>query len=339
MKVVIPVAGLGSRLKPHTFTTPKPLMQVAGKAIIDYVLEDVSTLNPSEVVLVVGYHKEKVVDYVLKKYNNLNFKFVEQSVMDGDGGAVRVGLDKIINDGLDDEDLYIIFGADTLIDFNLKKELKKAKGLDAVIFGMKVENPSHYGIMNLDENGGVSSVEEKPENPSSNLAIIGAYYFKSAVRVKNLLDDFYRRGEKIKDEYKLIQVIDNYISNKNLNIGSLEVSSWFDCGRREVLLEANKYFLTKNSSLEKVIKKGDSIIISPCYIAKTAKLDKCIVGPYVSVGDGAELSDLVIKNSIIGSNSRVESFVLENSLIGRDAYLSGNANSLNLGDKSEINLK
>jgi len=339
MKVVIPVAGLGSRLKPHTFTTPKPLMQVAGKAIIDYVLEDVSTLNPSEVVLVVGYHKEKVVDYVLKKYSNLNFKFVEQSVMDGDGGAIRVGLDAIIGDSSLDEDLYVIFGADTLIDFNLKKELRKAKDLDAVIFGMRVDDPSHYGIINLDKKGRVISVEEKPENPKSNLAIIGAYYFKSAVRVKNLLDDFYRRNERVKDEFKLIQVLDNYISNKNLNVGTLEVSSWFDCGRREVLLEANKYFLTKNSTLDKITKKGDSIIIPPCYIAKSAKLEKCIVGPYVSVGDNAKLSNLVVKNSIVGSNSHVETFVLENSLIGRDAYLSGNANSLNLGDKSEINLK
>ncbi len=335
MKVIIPVAGLGSRLKPHTFTTPKPLMKVAGKPIIDYVLTDIKKLKPDEIIIVVGYYKEKIKQYVDKNFSQLNCKYVEQEIMDGDGGAIRLALKKLKSD----DELYIIFGADTLIDFDLKKELKKTEQFDAMIFGKRVKNPSNYGIMNLSKSGEVIGVEEKPKSPKSNLAIIGAYYFKSAKKVKELLDDFYRKDIKVKNEFKLVQVVESYIKDNSLNIGTIEVKDWFDCGRIEVLLEANRYFLEKNSKNKEKIRNGNSIIIPPCYIPKSAKIDRCIIGPYVSIGKNTELHNIIVKNSILGDDSKVENFVLEDSLVGKEASLYGDGTALNLGDKSEIRLK
>jgi len=335
MKIIIPVAGLGSRLKPHTFSTPKPLMIVAGKPILEYVLDEVSNLKPDEVILVVGYHKEKVQEYVENKFPELNVKFVEQKVMDGDGGAIRLALQNTF----EDDSLYIIFGADTLVDFNLKKELQKNKNSDLLIFGMEVENPEHYGVMNIDENLNVYEVEEKPMNPKSNLAIIGAYYFKSALKVKESLNHFYEKEIKVKDEYKLVQVIGKYIRDKNLTVVASKVVKWFDCGRPEVLLEANKYFLEKKKTLTGINKKGNSIIISPSYVSISAKLDRCIIGPNVSIGDNVELKNVIVENSVIGKNSIITGFVLKNSLIGREVFLLGSPTKYNIGDKSEIKFK
>jgi len=137
-------------------------------------------LNPSEIIFVVGHMKQSIIEFIEKKFPEINCSFVEQKTMDGDGGAIRVGLDLIHTD----EDLYVVFGADTLIDFNINLGIRKHKGADAVIFAMEVENPQNYGVLNVDEKHEIYEVEEKPKVPKSNLAIIGAYYFKSALSVK-----------------------------------------------------------------------------------------------------------------------------------------------------------
>lgn len=336
MKVIIPVAGLGSRLKPHTFTTPKPLMEVAGKPILEYVLEKIIKLNPEEIILIIGYHKDKIKDYLSKNYPKLNIKLVEQKVMDGDGGAIREGLKSIKKD----DELYIIFGADTLIDFNLKKELNKLKPkYDAIIFSKKVKNPSNYGILNLDSQNEIISVQEKPENPKSDLAIIGAYYFKSLIKVKNYLNEFYENNIKVKNEFKIVQVIGKYIKNEDLKITTAIVDEWFDCGRPEVLLDANKYFLEKNSKNRTMIKKQNFIIIPPVYISKSAKIENCIIGPFASIGDNCNLKNTIVKYSIINSNSNIKKKILNSSIVGKEVILEGKSERLNIGDRSEIILE
>ncbi len=334
MKAVIPLAGLGSRLKPHTFTTPKPLMEVAGKAIIDYVIADVLTLEPTEMIFIVGYKKQTIMDYILAKYPNIKCKFVEQKVRDGDGSAVRLGLASIE----EDEDVYVVFGADTLIDFNLKKSLDAVKTADAVVFGKEVENPSHYGIMNVRSTGEIYEVEEKPVIPKSNLAIIGAYYFKSALLVKSILDDFFNKKITIKGEYKIVQVLDRYIEMKDTSIQACKVSEYFDCGRPEVLITANRYFLEKYSN-GGIKTKGNSIIISPSYVSETAELNSAIIGPYASIGDGVRITNSIVQNSIVNKESIIENIVLKDSLIGKEVFLHGKTSKINIGDKSEIMYK
>ena len=332
MKVVIPVAGIGSRLKPHTFTTPKPLMEVGGKTIIERVLEDVKKLNPEEVVFVVNYKRNLIEEYISKKYPSLKCSFVEQPVRDGDGAAVLCALDKLE----EDDDLYVIFGADTLIDFDIKKAILKNKLVDALIFVREVDNPQHYGVVNHDSKLKIYEVEEKPENPKSNSAIIGAYYFKSLLRLKGYLKHFKENKITEKGEYKVIQAIKKYIEDNDSLVKAHKVDEWFDCGRPEIMLESNKYFLSKTSKTKKAVAMGNSLIIPPCFIDKSAKINNSVVGPYTSVGAGVELDNVTIKNSIIGSDTKINNIILANSLIGKEVVLKHKLKQINMGDRSEI---
>ena len=327
----MPIAGTGSRLKPHTFTTPKPLMDVAGMPILERVIKDSLKLNPDEIIFVVGYKRNSIKEYIKKFHPNLKCSFVEQKKRDGDGSAVRIALEKIE----EEDDLYIIFAADTLIDFDMKKALKKIGNSDGLVFGMEVEKPQNYGIMNLRSNDEIYEVEEKPDKPKSNLAIIGAYYFKSLQTVKKMLNDFYKNGETVKNEYKIVQVIDKYIKTKNLSIKASKVNKWFDCGRVEVLLDANKYFLEKHSN-GKIAYQNNCIIIPPSYVSKDAQIQNSIIGPYVSIGAGAVVIDSIIKNSIINFEAKIDHMNIRNSLIGKHSSISSKAQKINIGDKSEI---
>lgn len=330
MKVVIPVAGLGSRLKPHTFVTSKALLPIAGKEVLSYVLDDVASLQPEEVIVIVGYHKEKIIEFVQKNYPSLPCTFKEQEVLDGDGGALRVALE-----GTTDDELYVIFGADTLIDFSLKKELQALRkaSVDAGVFTMQVADPSHYGVVNVDADGFVYELEEKPALPKSNLAIIGAYYFSSSDRIKTILNTFYEREESLNGEYKIAQVLD-YLTQTD-KVKAVEVSQWFDCGRVEVLLDANAYFLEKKSK-HKVVKRGSSLIIPPCYVPQSVKLERSIVGPHVSLGEDVSLTDVHISRSIIGVGSTLESVQVKDSVCGKDVTLISAPRQVSLTDKSSL---
>ena len=330
MKIVIPVAGIGSRLKPHTFTIPKPLMEVAGKPILDRIIEQSLELNPSEIIFVVGYKKELIQEHVKKYFSNINSKFIEQKIRNGDGSAIRIALENEISD----EELLVVFG-DTIKDCNLKEEIKKISYSNGIIFGLEVEDPSHFGVMNLNEDKTIYEVEEKPENPKSNLAIIGTYYFKSLLLVKNILNDIYKNQETVKDEYRLIQVIEKLIKSSDYSLKAASVGAWYDCGRVETLLDANSYFLKSNSK-NKILTRGTSIIIPPSFIASNAKLEHSVIGPFASIGNEAEITNSIIKNSVISRRSKIKNMILDNSLISRDVILESNSKKLNLGEKSHI---
>lgn len=333
MKVVIPVAGIGSRLKPHTFSTPKPLMEVAGKAILSYIVDEVLRLNPTEVIFVVGHLRSSIEDYILKNYPQMNSVFVNQIVADGDGSAIRLAL----NHTNEDEEVLVVFG-DTLIDFDIKKVIDSDKNSDCLVFVMEVAEPQHYGVVNLDTKGNIVETEEKPENPKSNLAIIGAYYFKSSFVLRDYLNGFYENKITVKNEYKLIQGIQEYISKGSFKVRASKVKKWFDCGRVSVLLEANQYFLEKYSK-GKIVTSGTSIIIPPSFVHKSAVLDGCVIGPYVSIGENCYLKDVGVKRSIINPGASIKNIILSDSLIGKDAKLRDKARQMNIGEKSEIYLE
>jgi len=331
MKIIIPLAGIGSRLKPHTNTVPKPLMEVAGIPIVEYVILESIKLNPSEIIFVVGYKKKSIKDYVSKFHPKLNCSYVEQTKRDGDGSAVRLALEKIKKE----EDIFIIYGADTLIDFDIRKGIKNNKDADALIFTKKVDNPSNYGVVDIDSTREIYEVEEKPIIPKSNLAIIGAYYFKSLLHVKKQLNSFYEKGITEKGEYRTVQVINSYIKTKDKSIKSVCVEEWFDCGRPEVLLNANRYFLKKKSSNKQII-RGTSLILPPSYIAKSAKIENCIIGPYASIGSEVVIKNSIVKDSVVSYQSEIKNTILKESLIGKQVLIEGKKSKLNLGEKSHF---
>ncbi len=334
MKVIVPMAGLGSRLKPHTHTVPKPLMEVAGKPILEYVIKDLEKIGADEVIFVVGYKRKSIKDYIAKFHPKLNCKFVVQKIRDGDGSAVRLGLDEIN----EEDELFVIFGADTLVDFDIKKAILQNKRTDALVFGMEVDKPENYGVMNINQNNEIYEVEEKPIEPKSNLAIIGAYYFKSALTVKKYLNEFYQNNETEKGEYRIVQVIKKYIELVDLSIKAQPVNKWFDCGRVDIILEASKYFLKKNSKGQ-IIQTGTSVIIPPSYVASTAQLENCVIGPFASIGDDTILKNVIVENSIVSYKSKIENLILKNSLVGKEVTLHGKPSKINIGEKSEIYLE
>ncbi len=330
MKVIIPVAGVGSRLKPHTNTTAKPLMEVAGKVMIDYVIDDALSVNPDEIVFIVGYKKDSIIRHIKKTYPNINSKFVEQEVRDGDGSAVRIGLESYSKD----DELVVIFG-DTLIDFNLKSAISKSNQYDSIVFGMRVDEPQHYGVMNLNERNEIIQIEEKPQNPKSDMAIIGTYYFKSLLEVKKLLNSFYSNFQTIKGEYRIAQVLQSLVNDNSKVVSCSEVKKWFDCGRLEILLDSNKYFLEKKST-NKISKKDSCIIIPPVFISKKAIIKNSVIGPNVSISEGVQIQNSVIENSIVNKNSFIENLILKDSLIGKKVELKGKSTKINIGEKSQV---
>lgn len=334
MKLVIPVAGVGSRLKPHTHTTPKPLMEVAGKPMIDYVIEEALKIEPEEIIFVVGYKKEAIMEHVQNTYPKTPVRFVEQTQRDGDGSAVRLALEEETQDS----ELVVLFG-DTLIDFNLKAAINKVRRKDALVFVMEVNQPQHYGVVETDSQNNILTIEEKPENPKSNLAIIGAYYFPSLQKVKQMLNSLYENSISIDGEYKIAQVLTTILQETKLTLKTSSVKKWFDCGRPEILLESNKYFLKKYSKQSTIIKKGDSIIIPPCYISKDATITKSIIGPNVSVSSNAIITSSHITNSIINQHSQIFHMLLEDSIIGKEVIANSKPTQLNIGEKSIFSLK
>ena len=335
MKAVVPLAGLGTRLKPHTHTVPKPLMDVAGKPILEHVIEELEKLQLDEIIFVVGHLRNTIQEYIWENHPKLNCRFVYQRVRDGDGSAVRLALEEVD----EEDDLYIIFGADTLIDFDVKKAITSLpKKADGLVFGMEVDEPQNYGIMNVDQKLEIYEVEEKPEKPKSNLAIIGAYYFKSLQKVKKILFDKYKKEDTVGGEYKIVQVIEHYIKNKDLDIRAAKVNKWFDCGRPEVLLAANQYFLEKKSK-KKPVNRGTATIIPPSYVSKSATLSHCVIGPYASIGDDVTIEDAVVKNTIVSQKSLIRNIILKDSLVGREVILEGKPSKINIGEKSHLSLE
>ncbi len=334
MKVIIPVAGIGSRLKPHTFSTAKPLMEVAGKSILGYILDEVIKLNPEEINFVVGYKKENIKYYVTKYLKNNFFSFVEQKNRNGDGGAIKLSLD-YFKKNYEDDDVLIIFG-DTLIDFDLKKEFAKFKDYDGIVFTKKVNEPQHYGVV-YEKEGLIYDVVEKPEKPKSDLAIIGAYWFKSFYDLSEKIDTLFKEKITSKGEYKLADAIKLMVNDhlKSYKLCSVKVQEWFDCGRPEVLLEANKYLLEKKGN-GGVKVKGNSLIISPAYVSKSSDIKKSIIGKNASIATGAVVENSIIENSIVGKNAVIKNVVLKNSIVGSEVSIRGNIKKLNIGEKSVL---
>ncbi len=335
MKVVIPVAGVGSRFKPHTFSQPKGLMKVAGRELISFILDKVRKLSPDEIVFVLGHLKDKMKDYLEEYLDDENLVFVEQDVRNGDAGAVKIALDEIRARSEDDE-VFVIFN-DTIIDFNVKHAIMKNREYDGVVFCMRVDDPRHYGVVYTDSEGLINDVIEKPEEPESDLVIIGAYWFKSFYMLLDVINEV-MKGEAGKGgEYRLADAIKMMTNGScgDYKIKAVSVDKWFDCGRPEILLRTNEYLLSKMGKGE-VKLRGDSVVIGPSFVARDAKIEGSVIGPYASVSSGAVVRNSVIVNSIVDEGAVLENLVIKDSIIGPKAVLKSTFKKLNVGEKSEI---
>lgn len=323
MRAIIPVAGVGSRLRPFTFTIPKVLLNVAGKPILGHILDKIIGDGITEATLVVGHMSEKIQEFLAKTYPDFRVQYVEQEERMGLGHAIYLSRHTII----DDEPLLIILG-DTIFDVDLGPVLSG----DVSALGVKeVDDPRRFGVAVV-RDGVITKLVEKPEQPVSNLAVVGLYYLQHPRVLASCLEELVAKDMRTKGEYQLTDALQLMI-DRGEKIRTFPVDGWFDCGKPETLLSTNKSLLMKSSNGRKL----DGVVIDgPVYISPTAQIRNCVIGPYATVGDYAEISEAVVRDSIIGEHATVSRVLLDHSIIGNDSVVTGGYKRMNVGDSSEI---
>ena len=330
MKVVIPAAGAGKRLYPHTYTKPKPMVFVAGKPIIGHILDRMIDLDPEEVIVVVGYMKDKIISYVNTNYSGAFKKvtFVDQDRQLGLGHSIYV-----TREAVGDSPILIVLG-DMIFRDGYSEFLKQHRnnGKCSGSIGVKaIDDPEHYGIVYLNPNQTINRLVEKPRHSTSNLGIAGVYFIDDTLRLFDALDAIVRANHS--GEVQLTDALQRAVEGGSV-FKTFEVNSWYDCGRPASLLEVNRILLSEKNMSENGAK--NSIIIEPVSIGKNAKIENSIIGPYVSISEGATVNNSIIEDSIVGNNAEVKYMMLRSSIIGDQAVLIGKSNALNIGDSSTI---
>lgn len=322
MRAIIPVAGVGTRLRPHTFALPKVLLNVAGKPILGHILDALHNQGIEKATIVSGYMRNLVEAYVSQRYD-MDFTFVVQQERKGLGHAIWQA-----SETFNDEPLMIILG-DTIFDVDLK--LAYIDGNSSI--GVKyVDDPRRFGVVVKDESGNIIKLVEKPVEKVSNLAIVGIYYITNPTLLKESLNELIENDIKTRGEYQLTDALQIMI-DKGEKIKTFPVEGWYDCGKRETMLSTNRFLLDQKETTREV---ENSIIIPPCFIGENAKVERSIIGPYTTVADGAVVTDSVIKDSIISNHASVSSSLLNGSIIGNNASVKGRFAKLNVGNSSEI---
>lgn len=328
MKAIIPVAGTGARLRPHTYTQPKALMPLAGKTVIDFTIEQLHNAGIDEFIFIVGYLGEKIQEHVTGKYPELAMHFVYQDKREGTGHAIKLAKDIVQNDEL------LIFMGDTYADFDVKAVLRAQASMIAV---KKVDDPRGFGVAEISSDGYIKKLVEKPTIPMSNEALVGVYKIKETEVLFDCLDELFSRKIKSPGDYHLTDALQCMLE-KGVAMKPFGVKLWFDCGRKESLLETNAFLLKSNgTNIHDTVLTNCSIIIPPVSIGEGAVIENSIVGPHISIGDNSRISNSIIKNSIIGAYCILDDMIINNSITGSDVVLQGNAKTLNIGDNTEIN--
>jgi glucose-1-phosphate thymidylyltransferase len=322
MKAIIPAAGIGSRMKPHTLTQPKVLLNVAGKPIIGHIMDRLVAAGIDEVVLIVGHLKERVEAYLRTNYSALKMSFVEQKERKGLAHAVHLGL------GNDSEPVLIILG-DTIFEVDLQPVISsKVSALGAAT----VDDPRRFGTIEL-ENGRVVKLVEKPKEPKSNLVIVGIYYITNSGLLKQCIEEIMKENITVKNEYQITDALQRMVDHGE-PITTFPVNGWYDCGKPETLLATNQYLLNKlNHSIPDTV---NSVVIPPVYIPKSAIVEGSIIGPFTTLGENTVIQSSIIKNSIIGDRTKVTCATLNGSILGTRAIVEGQFKELNISDSSEI---
>ncbi len=326
MKAIIPVAGIGSRLRPHTHTQPKALVPVAGKPILGHIIDSLKEVGINEFIFVIGYLGDKIQSYVIEKYPELNKHFVVQAQKEGIGHAIWTAKEFV-----DANDQLLIVLGDTIFDVHLNEFINLPFSAIGV---KKVEDPRNFGVVETDEEGFITRLVEKPIIPKSNMAMVGLYKIKEGKLLMDTLDENIKNNLRTYNEFQLTDALMHMVE-KDAKIKSFKVEEWYDCGKKEVLLATNAMLLSRQD-LKESYAFNNTIIIPPVSIAANCRIQNSIIGPNVSIGENTYVDHSILKNSIIGSFSQLEDVVLQDSLVGSDASLKGLSQSLNLGDSTEI---
>jgi glucose-1-phosphate thymidylyltransferase len=327
MKAIIPVAGAGTKLRPHTYTQPKALIPIAGKTILSFIVDQLRDAGITEFVFIVGYLGEKIQEFVQLEYPNLQTHFVYQNERQGTGHAIELTKSIIGND-----EVFITLG-DTICEFDIKEVMESEFSMLGI---KKVDDPRNFGVATINDDGFIEQVIEKPAIPKSNMALVGLYKIKESHILFECLHHIFSQDIKTQGDYSLTDALDCMIT-RGTKFKSFKVKNWFDCGKKETLLESNATILKKyGGNILENHQFKDTIIIPPVSIAKGCEITNSIIGPFVTIGNNAKIQESIVKNCIIGNYTTLNEVVLDNSLIGSDASVKGLSRKLNIGDNTEL---
>ena len=332
MKIIIPMAGKGSRLRPHTLTVPKPLISVAGKPIVQRLVEDFATSfdgKIDEIAFITGDFGDEVEKQLVAIAQSIGAqaKIYKQDHPLGIAHAIGCA-GKSLSGPL------IVAFADTLFRANFKFNPKE----DGIIWTQKVDDPSSYGVVKIDQENVITDFVEKPKNFISNLAIVGIYYFRDGDFLRKEIEWLIENDIKLRGEYQLTSVLE-HMKNKNYRFRTATIDEWIDCGNKEAVVHANKRMLDIKKS--EIMVSGTaiikhSVIIPPCFIADNVKIKDSVIGPYVSIGKNTIIQHSVVINSVIGEDTVIIDSNLNNSMIGNFVEYIGRKSELSISDYSKF---
>jgi glucose-1-phosphate thymidylyltransferase len=334
MKIIVPMAGMGKRMRPHTLTVPKPLLPVAGKPIVQRLVEDITKVckeHVEEVAFIIGPSFGKAVEKSLVQIaESLGAKGTIYYQEEALGTAHAILCAEAALSGK-----VVVAFADTLFKADFKLESEK----EGIIWVQKIEDPRAFGVVKVDANNVITDFVEKPETFVSDLAIIGIYYFKDGDNLKKELNYLIDNNIREKGEYQLTNALEN-MKKKGMKFSPGKVSEWLDCGNKDATVYTNQRVLESVAGTEQLVSKSlkntDSIIIEPCFIGENVILKKSTIGPHVSIGSNTLVENSVIKNSIIQENTKIYKSNIVNSMVGNFAELSGVNADLSVGDYNVI---
>lgn len=328
MKVIIPLAGKGTRLRPHTHVTPKPMLRVAGKPVMDYVLDDVRALGDVEqVIYITGHLKEKVEEHACTAYADMPAVFVEQQVQDGTAGAVELARPYV------DQPVLIVF-VDTIFDADLT--VVHATDADGIIWTKEVEDYQRFGVVVTDAQGHMTKIVEKPKTPISKRANIGLYYIKNWRLLFEAVEHTLRQPPNM-GEYFLTDAF-QYMIDRGAKIKVIDVEGWYDAGKLDTLLETNRAMLERGRA-RVPSDVGGARIVEPVYIEDGVTLRDSTVGPNVSISRGSVVEGSELRDAVIGEKSTIRRCTLARSLVGDGVVLEGVRGEVTVGDHSEVRIK
>lgn len=326
MDVILPVAGLGTRLRPQTWSKPKPLVSLAGKPMLAHVLDRILQLAPDRLIFITGFLGEQIEEWVRETYS-VPAEFVVQPEMRGQTDAI------IRTRHLEPTDALILF-PDML--FEADFSILTATDADVVMFTKEVDDPSAFGVA-VTEGGQIVKLVEKPREPVSNQAVVGIYYFKQMPDLYMAIEEQMERGLSLKNEYFIADAIQLMIDGDKKVIPA-PVTVWEDCGNDEALLATNKYLLDQAAQPESKGADGqeNGVVLAPSHVDATATIDGSVIGPYASIGAGVVIRGALVRDSIIEDGAHIESAIVEHSVIGRNARIMGQPRQFNISDDSVV---
>ncbi|MGA7672611.1 MAG: sugar phosphate nucleotidyltransferase [Nitrolancea sp.] len=321
VNVIIPVAGLGTRLRPQTWSKPKPLVSVAGKPVLGHVLDRLTVLDLNKVVFVTGYLGDQIQEYVENTYD-FDAAFVQQKEQLGQSHAVIMAREEVSGP-------TVILFPDMLFEADLTQ--LATLDADGAIFSKEVDDPRRFGVI-VSENGSIRELVEKPEEPVSNRAVVGIYYFKKIEQLFDAIDFQMEHNLQQGNEYYLAAALQHMI-DEGVRLTPLSVQVWEDCGKPEALLSTNRFLLDKRSQSPDI---PGSVIVPPVVIDPSARIKNSVIGPYASVGEGVSIQNSIVQDSIVDDGAQIETMLLRDSIVGRQALVRGDFMRMNVGDSSDI---